>query len=285
MAFGTKESVEVKESKYVSKKLNPGVHKCRILGIETYEKQYKSDAQPRLILSLKIEAEKPEGEFEGFYIDKDNPKLGRHDGPIANVKANPFDFKDNFVEDKNNGGYVAKEILCARWLQRLCKELNNSNWVEENMGVHKDFDSFIEAFNKKNPLKDVYAHFVIQGNKYLKENGYPAFKYLSIAYADKTENTMGLRPYSTDQSKLIAFDASRHIFDSTNGQSVSSFNGNSNSVATPIKEEEEAPKFNEESDIDFNTPTKTSDNETADDVFAVETDSSNDDLEDVFNVE
>jgi hypothetical protein len=285
MSFGSKEEVEVKKSNFVPKNLEPGVQKCKVLGIEAYTKQYQNDAQPRLILRLKLEAEKPNAEFEGFYIDKDNHKLGRHDGPTSLVSADPFDFKDNQVEDKNNGGYIAKEILCARWLQRLCQELNGSNWVQENMGVHKDFDHFIAAFNKENPVKDVYAYFVIGGTKYIKDNGYAAFKYLKIQYADKGDRSIGLKPYSTDESKLIPFNPSKHIWDQTGGASVASFNGNSKSDAAPIKEEEEAPKFNEESDIDFNTPTKTSDNETADDVFAVETDSSNDDLEDVFNVE
>lgn len=284
MSFGSKEEVEVKKSNFVPKNLEPGVHKCKVLGIEAYEKQYQNDKEPRLILRLKLEGERPNAEFEGFYIDKDNPKLGRHDGPSSVVNADPFDFKDNKVEDKNNGGYIAKEILCARWLQRLCQELNGSNWVQENMGVHKTFNDFIAAFNKDNPVKDVYAYFVIGGTKYIKDNGYAAYKYLKIQYADKGDRSIGLKPYSTDASKLIAFNPSKHIWDQTGGASVTSFSGSA-TPAAPIAKEE-APKFKEESDIDFNAPTGTSNDETADDVFAVEADSNNDDdLDDVFNVE
>lgn len=283
MSFGSKEEVEVKKSNFVPKNLEPGVQKCRILSIDAYEKQYKNDTEPRLILTLKLEGERPNAEFEGFYIDKDNPKLGRHDGPTANVSANPFDFKDNKVEDKNNGGYIAKEMLCARFLQRLCQELANSNWVSDNMGVHKDFASFIAAFNKENPLKDVYAYYVIEGTKYIKDNGYAAFKYLKVSYADKADNALGLRPYSLDQTKLIPFNPAKHIYDQTGGASLTSFSGNA-TPAAPIAKEE-APKFAEESDIDFTAPAEASNDETADDVFAVETNSSDDDLDDVFNVE
>jgi hypothetical protein len=282
MSFGNKENLEVKKSTFVPKNIQPGVNKCKILRISVKEKTHYKTKQACLQLTFVMEGERPNAEFEGFYIDKNNPKLGRHDGPTGYVNASPFDFEDNKVEDKVNGGYVAKEMLLARFLQRVCQTLNGSDWVAQNMGVHKTFEDFIDAFNKNNPVKDVYGYFVIQGEKHLKDNGYAEYKWLAITFADKADRALGLSAFSTDATKLIAFNPAKHVRDKTGGTAVQSFSATA-APATPVQEEE-APTFKEESDIDFNTPTESASD---DDVFAVEgaSESSDDDIDDVFNVE
>ena len=274
MAFGSNESFKT-NSGVKSKSLNPGKHRCKVSHISAVEVKWPKDKTPRLMLSLHLISEKPDEDFIGFTIDQNDLSKGCYDGQVAYVKTNSWGYQDNNIKDKQ-GKYIPKEMLAAQFLHWLCINANGSNWVNDNLGVHKTFADFIAAFNKENPIKDAYLNYCIGGTKEMKDNGYYKYTNLSLVNVSKEDKGLGLRNYTTDANvaNLIPFNAELHIYDKTGGAELANFDGESNN--TPIEEEKaEEPTFVEsDSDVDF-TPVNDDDDPFAVDVeeedpFAVE---------------
>lgn len=279
MAFGSNSSFNTNTAPK-GKNLNPGKQKCRVTHVTCMEVQWKTDKTPRLMLSLHLESEKPSDDFVGFMIDPENASKGNYEGQVGYVKSSSWGYQDNNIKNKA-GEYIAKEMLAAQFLHWLCVTANGSNWVNDNLGVHKTFDDFIAAFNKENPIKDVYLNYCIGAIKEMKDNGYYKYTNMSLVTISKEDRALGLRNYTNDEniSNLITYNPDVHIYDKTNGQSVSNFNGNS-TESKPIEEkEEETPNFNDaDDDIDF-TPV----NSETDDPFEV-SETTTSDEEDPFAV-
>jgi hypothetical protein len=248
MSFGSNSTFSSGGAK--GKNLNPGQHRCRVTHISVGEVQWPKDNTPRLMLSLHLETEKPSEDFVGFMIDQKDPSKGNYEGQVAYVKSTSWGYQDNKVKGKD-GKYIAKEMLAAQFLHWLCINANESNWVNDNLGVHKTFEDFVKAFNKDNPIKDAYLNFTIGGTKEMKDNGYYKFTQLALVMVPKEDKALGLKNYTNDANinNLVPYNAETHIYDKTGGATVNNFSGEK-TKNKPIEEEQESV-FKEESDIDF----------------------------------
>lgn len=261
MSFGSNNSFSTSTGSK-GKNLNPGRHKCRVTHISTAEVKWPKDETPRLMLSLHLETEKPSEDFVGFMIDQKNPSKGNYEGQVAYVKSTSWGYQDNKVKDKQ-GKFIAKEMLAAQFLHWLCINANGSDWVNQNLGVHKSFEDFISAFNKDQPIKDAYLNYCIGGTKEMKDNGYYKYTQLALVMVSKEDRAIGLKNYATDEKigNLVEFNPDVHIYDKTGGAALDKFEGNEGTKTEnkPI-EEEKTPSFNKSAeDVDFTPPAKEDD--------------------------
>jgi len=186
------------------KNLPVGTQKCKVNSINVS----KYDSPKGLVhnLQLSLESEPVGKDFEGFYIDKDKPSLGRHLGRTGAVKSNPYGYKDR--EYKGNKYTAVGDIV--DFLHRLCKECG-SNWVHDVNGKFKTFEEFIDAFNNDQPIKDKFITYTIGANKkHNDETGYDDY-YLNLVKPDKGEVEFA---NDDNLSKLTKYDKVLHIFES-----------------------------------------------------------------------
>jgi hypothetical protein len=276
MSFGTKQATEkIKEGNFISKRIVPGNHRCKVNGIYTKEVEDKKKGGTRLQLWITLETEPLGGDFKGWPLDKDDESKGYALGQIGNVKSNPFGYKT----ETNNGVTYNREASIATFLHILCLEANGSRWVEEVDGKYKTFEEFLTAFNEQNPIKDVFMDYCIGGSKSINAEGYVDY-WLNLPKTNKGERAF---KNPTKPGNLVKFDEVLHIYDNTNKSEVSGF-GTTSSEPLPVQQE--APKKwdteeEEEEDIDFTPPPISQE-----DPFAVDDSESDDSAEiDPFGVD
>ena len=246
MAFGSK-SLQQNLSKPkggIQKKIRPGNVKAKVFRISTSNQNWKG--VPKLFLHIHLETEPIEG-FEGFYIDKSNPKLGRHAGQIGDVKTSGFGYDDG-RKDKD-GNTITKEDSVVMFLDSLCHEANGSTWVKDAImnGTYKTFEDFIAGFNKENPIKDVFLNYCIGGTQDVNDDGYPVY-FLNLPKFEK-----GFRLFANDNNadSVLPYNKAEHLYVKNAPQQVNNFSGNSEeeeAPAAPIAEPEDALDFDVTSD-------------------------------------
>jgi hypothetical protein len=248
MAFGSKKLKEnvSKPKGGIQKKIRPGNHTCKVNNISTKDVVWKG--VPKLLLNLHLETEPIGEDFEGFLIDKDNPKLGRHTGQIARIKSSGWGYDDQ-RKDKD-GNIITKEDSVVMFLDSLCHEANGSTWVKDAIvnDTYKTLEDFIAGFNKENPIKDVFLHFCLGGTQDVNDDGYPVY-FLQLPKHEK-----GFRLYANDNNKdsLLPYNASEHLYVKNSPAPVQQFAGNdeeeSSTATSPIAEPEDAIDFKVETD-------------------------------------
>jgi hypothetical protein len=265
MSFGTKQATEKVKNQFVSKKINPGNHRCKVNGVYVKEVEDTRKGGTLLQLWLTLETEPIGGDFKGWAIDKNDESKGFALGQIGNVKSNPFGYK---TEEANGVKYV-REASIATFLHILCLEATGSRWVEEVDGKYKTFEEFIAAFNEANPIKDVYLDWCIGGRKVINEEGYADY-WLNLPKIKKGEKAF---KNPSKVGNLVKFDEVLHIYDKTNTESVEGF-GNAQPLAKPA--EAPKPKWDTEEDeteteveeVEFAAPSELATDD--DDPFAID---------------
>jgi hypothetical protein len=209
MGFGTTDKTKSNTSgvSVKMKNLPYGKQKCKINKIEVATQDTTKGKITRLNLYLESE---PVGDgFEGFYIDNDDHSKGRHLGRTGKVGSNPYGgYKDRSYKDKK---YFAVDDI-VDFIHQLCVE-GGSTWVHDVNGKFKNFEAFIDGFNKEQPLKDVFLTYTLGAQAKMNEKtGYVDY-YLNIVKSEK-----GFVSFANDENldQLTEFDKTLHIYDPNN---------------------------------------------------------------------
>lgn len=186
----------------IPKTLEPGNHACTITSVLLEEFSYVPGSY-NVILNLEGPDMGPE--FEGFFIDKDNEKLGRHKGKVAKLKLTQWAFADGTTK---SGVAVSRDTEMLKALKQLCINIGCADWLPTQEGKHQTIESFYAAFNKEAPFKGKVINFCIAGKEYTNKAGYPAFELFLPKYSKEGVNVelAGVTP-----SKLIKFSEEKHI--------------------------------------------------------------------------
>lgn len=186
----------------VSKTLDPGVHLCKINNITLEEFKFKEGA---FNIMLDLETEDLGKDFEGFFINKDKPELGRHKGKVGKVKATEWAFADGETKSKVP---VSRDKEMMKFLKQLCTSLGCLPWFDAQDEKHDTIQSIYAAFSKDKPFKDQFYRFCIAGKEYTNRGGYKAYELFLPKYSK--EGT----PIEKDDvatSKLFKFNEKDHI--------------------------------------------------------------------------
>lgn len=182
------------------KTIAPGKVRAKILRLELQQPEFlkKDDAY---YFVMHLEAEKPNENFEGFFIDPEDESKGKYEGPIGKVKFNSYPYRSatlpNGVEvDRNN--QIIKELI------RLTEEAGVSEWLLSKDGKVTTIEELIDLINEEQPLKDIYLHFVIGGRGYLNKQSY-------VAYDLHLPKYNGAKQYSLNENELMVFDKAEMV--------------------------------------------------------------------------
>ena len=186
----------------VSKTLEPGNSLCKINGVTLEEFKFKPGAYH---VMLHLEGEDMGSGFEGFYIDKDRPELGRYKGKVGIVKATEWAFADG---ETKSGIQVSRDMEMLKWLKQFSTSLGCLDWFNSQDEKHPTIESFFAAFAKDKPFANTFYRFCIAGKEYTNKGGYTAHELFLPKYSK--EGT----PVEKDDvqtPKLLKFNPADHI--------------------------------------------------------------------------
>jgi hypothetical protein len=191
------------EGSSIPKVITPGANVCKINNISLEVPPFDKNAYN---VVMNVETLPIDG-FEGFFISKDNPELGRHLGQVGRVKASEYAYKDGTTK---TGITVSRDMDILKAIQTICKVTDSLNWMEDNDSKHETIEDFVTAFNTDAPFKDKFIRMCIGGKEYLNKEGYTNFD-LFLVRNQRGAYNMESNNISEDQSKLIKFDSDLHI--------------------------------------------------------------------------
>lgn len=186
----------------VSKTLEPGVSLCKINNVSLDEFKFKEGG---LNVILHLEGEDLGKSFEGFFIDKDRPELGRHKGKVGTVKATEWAFADGETKTKIP---VNRDQEMLKWLKQFCTSLDCLPWLDSQDNKHATIQSLFAAFDKEKPFANKFYRFCIAGKEYTNRAGYTAYELFLPKYS---KDGVPVESDDVSVSRLIKFNSSEHI--------------------------------------------------------------------------
>ena len=186
----------------VSKTLEPGVALCKINGLSLEEFKFKDGAYNVI---LHLEGEDLGSGFEGFFIDKDKPELGKHKGKVGNVKGTEWAFADG---ETKSGVQVSRDMEMLKWLKQFCTSIGCLKWFDSQDEKHDTIESLFATFSKDKPFKDNFYAFCIGGKEYTNRGGYTAHDLFLPRYG---KEGVPVELDNASPSKLLKFKPEDHI--------------------------------------------------------------------------
>jgi len=193
-------NLKTSEGSGMPKVIAPGNVVCKINNIALEKPSYDPSVY---FLVMNVETE-PIEDFEGFYIDKNNPELGRHLGQVGKVKTNEYAYKDGVTK---TGITVSRDMDILKAIQTIARNTDSLNWMEENDSKFETIEDYVTAFNQDAPFKDKFVKTCVGGKEYTNKDGYTNFDLFLVR---NQRNAYNMSPAS-DSDKVIAFDESLHI--------------------------------------------------------------------------
>jgi hypothetical protein len=186
----------------VAKTLEPGSQKCKINNVALEDFKYKEGAYNVL---LSLESESMGDAFEGFFINKDKPELGRHAGKVGTVKLTEWAFADG---ETKSGIAVSRDKELLKALKQLCISLGCDSWLDKQDNKHDTVESLFKAFGTDKPYKDTLFNFCIAGKEYQNKAGYNSYDLYLPKYS---KDGVPVESLTAEPSKLIKFAEGTHI--------------------------------------------------------------------------
>lgn len=184
-----------------NKSLSPGNVTAKINYISLEDFEMKEGAS---FMILHLEGQPEEGDFEGFFIDKDRPELGRALGKLGRVRHHQYAYADG--ETKRGMVYKNDEILRA--IKQLCIATDSVSWLESQDEKHATIESLINQFNSDAPFKDKWLDFCLAGREYVNKNGYTDYSLYLPRFIKKS---VPYEKHGLDSGNLIQYDETQHL--------------------------------------------------------------------------
>lgn len=192
---------DIKTGGGTPKLLQPGNNLCKMYKVELKPFTLKPGGYE---LILNMEGPDLGADFEGFFIDKNNPALGKHKGQIGSVKSTEWAYADAVTP----GGVVIKrDIEIMKFIKNLCQAIDAEAWWNTTDGRFETIEDMVNAFNTEAPWKDKWMNVCLAGKEYTKE-GYTnhALHLPKFSKSGAPFEKAGATP-----SKVVKFNPSEHI--------------------------------------------------------------------------
>lgn len=190
--------------------IQPGNVICKILSVGLEGVPYDKDAYH---VVLQLEGQDLGPDYEGFYLDKNKPELGRHKGQNGRVKAgiSPFAWKTK------SGAKIDRDRNISIFIKNLCTALKYDGDIEG-----ETVEAFIENFNKIKPFDGKFLRMCICGREYQNRQGYTNYD-LYLPFWNKDGVAFELESVPEAESKVFKFNPEVHIMRKTKPEVVQSF--------------------------------------------------------------
>jgi hypothetical protein len=196
MSLSTK---NIKTESKVSKTLYPGNITARIYDIQLTP-GFNADSY-HLVLSL--ESAPMGGDFEGFFIDKDDQSKGRYDGQIGRIKYSQWAFEDKTLP---SGVQINRDHSIIKALLIISKAANKLD--EIHALTEETIEEYVKAASKF-LVGDTYYEMCVAGKEYVDKNGYTQHDL----FFPKSDGKISF--ISQEADDVLSFDSSKHIVSNT----------------------------------------------------------------------
>jgi len=194
----------------VSKTLNPGNQVVKINSVELAKGYQEGSYQ----VNLNMEGEDLGDDFEGFFIDNVSKSGDRYKGQVGRVRMSQYAYNNATT---NSGVKIDRDQSILRGLQNLAKV----------SGVLSQLDAIeADTIEEYIPLASEvlaggeYFKACIGGKEYLNKGGYTQH---DLFLPGSKGGQYAFTAIDEDDSKLMQFDASKHIIKPTPAASVDGF--------------------------------------------------------------
>ena len=158
-------------------------------------------------MNLNVEGPDMGEDFEGFFIDKDDPTQGRYKGQVGRIRFSEFPYADG---ETKSGIIIKRDDEILKAINNICKALSMQSWLEGQDNKHDTIQSLVSQLNADKPFTGKYLRACIAGREYQNKQGYtnhdlylPKWSKEGLAYesADVEEAL----------SKVVKFNVDVHI--------------------------------------------------------------------------
>lgn len=215
------DKVEVKKGGKLPKSFGPGNHVAKILHIECRQPIWlKPGENPQYEIIMDLETAPIGGDFEGWFIDKNNEAKGKFLGQTGRVKSRQWPYKDGSWKNPKTGKEVIFDAVeDALVFIKMIEEECGTDFLVRTSGQFDTIEECVAGFNKEKPFKDVFFYWCIGGQAKMKDDGH--FKY--FMYLPKYETGFKLFAKEEDKSDVLPYDADRHVEKEDEPKSVGKF--------------------------------------------------------------
>ena len=207
----------------IPKVISPGNHKLKINNISLIQNNSYLKRNDAYHVLLSVETE-PLENFEGFWIDKNNESLGRHEGQVGNVRASDWPYKDNVT---NKGIEIKRDMQILKFIKNICKETDCEKWFDDADGKYETIEDFVQGFNEEAPFADKWLECCVAGSEYYKQNGYIGH---NLWFAKYSQGTKGFAKADANE-KVHVYNEDLHLKKAEKPEEVEEFDNTTDDSA------------------------------------------------------
>lgn len=222
-----------------SKLIEPGINVCKILKVELEVPAFNRRAY---FVKLHLVTEDLGDDFDGFFIDKDNPDDGKYKGQVGRVRFSQYAFMDNTTK---SGVKIDRDLAMMKALLSLCKELGCEDWFNAQDNKHETIEDLYDQFNADAPYEGIYLRFCIASQQYWNKEGY---KNHDLFLPKAGNGKVNFEFAEKEESKLLDYNEKEHLLEPKNSNpkaEATSPTPKSNLGDTPFDDEEEWDKMDD----------------------------------------
>jgi hypothetical protein len=188
----------------VPKTLSPGVQVFKINSISLETVPYKQEAYN---IVLNVEGPDMGEDFEGFFIDKDNPTLGRYKGQVGKIRLTEYPLADGTTK---TGIVIKRDAEILRQVDMICKNLEMKDWLEAQDNLHNTIEDLVKALDRDRPFANKFVRACVAGREYINKQNYTNFD-LYLPKWSKNGSAYELASVDEAVSKVVKFDPEVHV--------------------------------------------------------------------------
>jgi hypothetical protein len=188
----------------VPKTLSPGVQMFKINSISLETVPYKQEAYN---IVLNVEGPDMGEDFEGFFIDKDNPTLGRYKGQVGKIRLTEYPLADGTTK---TGIVIKRDSEILRQVDMLCKNLEMKEWLVAQDNLHDTIEDLVKALDKARPFANKFVRACVAGREYVNKQNYTNFD-LYLPKWSKDGSAYELASVEEAVSKVVKFNPDVHV--------------------------------------------------------------------------
>jgi len=179
--------------------IDAGNYKLKINRVSFDQTPYDPNAYN---ITLHVETEPVEGEFQGFLRDPKNPKSSRYKGQVGRIRFSQYAYQDKTLP---SGIEIKRDDSVLKSMVFLSETLGMRD--ELDMIEAKDIFKFMEACSlmfKNSP----YLNMCVGGREWENKEGYIN---LDLFLPKRSRIEVPIEAIDIEVSRLIKFDAEKHI--------------------------------------------------------------------------
>ncbi len=167
---------------------------------------YDSDAYD---IKLHVESKPVEGEFKGFLVDPKNENGPRYTGQVGRIRFSPYSYKNKTLP---SGIEIKRDQEVLKAMAFLAEALDMRTQLD--MIEAEDVFEFMKACRQIFKDNNIYINACVGGSEW-QRTGEDYVNY-NLFLPKLSKNGVPLEKLDVDNSRLIKYDADKHIIKKKN---------------------------------------------------------------------